>query len=320
MDLALSVITKNSFTKLKNIPINLIDVLDSTKQLPYRTVILVDDSTDQTVEVFKEWCEREGKELVLIRGAGTRAIARQKAIDCFLGNLIEAWLMFVDDDVILNHGWWSWVLENKVLEEPSVGEIWGISWDASPQREKFLSFFGIEFKDYLIRKFNERGGTHDTLYRREAIEGIKIPPELHVYEDAWLHFYVKCRGYNSVVNPIGVRHYHLEASGSTDEEKKKIRTAIEVMSKYGIIEYETYRAYKASQKAVAYLALARPILGFPPMLFASLRAYGLKQGFREALARQYLKIWFRWQMIKAIKKHCQTSIPDICEAIRSYCG
>ncbi|MEM2921650.1 MAG: hypothetical protein QXF26_04960, partial [Candidatus Bathyarchaeia archaeon] len=118
-------------------------------------------------------------------------------------------------------------------------------------------------------------------------------------------------------NPIGVRHYHLEAPRLTDEEKKKIRTAIEVTSKYGIIEYETSRA---PQKLVAYLALARPIIGFPPVLLTSLRSYGLKKGLTEALAIQYLKIWFRWQVIKAIKKHCQTSIPDICEAIRSYCG
>lgn len=37
--------------------------------------------------------------------------------------------MFVDDDCVLNDGWWKWVEDNKVLEDASIGEIWCINYD-----------------------------------------------------------------------------------------------------------------------------------------------------------------------------------------------
>ena len=319
--IVLSMITYNSYSKMKG-SIGLERVLDSTLQIPYRQIILVNDSSDETLSVVKAWCEEHGKELLNSRSRlygyyrHTRATARQTAIDIFLENFDNEWIMFVDDDVILRDGWWSWVLENKALEDKIVGEIWGINWDASPERERFLAMFGIDLKNYLIRKFHKRGGTHDTLYRRDAIEGIKIPPELHVYEDAYLHFYVTCRGYESIINPVGVTHYH-PAYALTDLkcEKEKVKLAIEVALKYGICEYEEARILgKRIGGLKAYLALLRPIIGLPPMLLTTIRVYGLKTGVVEAFKRQYLKLWFRWQVLKNVDKVGR--IPDVCEIIR----
>jgi len=320
IDVVLSFITKNSYTKMKK-TIGLERVLDSTLQIPYKSIILVDDSEDETAKVFRKWCDQHGKEVLITRSAlygaksPTRATARQTAIDLFLSNFSQKWLMFVDDDVILNEGWWDWIRRNEVLRDPTVGEVWGINWDASPERERFLRLFGIDLKSYLVRKFEERGGTHDTLYNRHAIAGIRIPPELHVYEDAFLHFYVKCGGWKSVINPVGVMHYHpMYLYTDLRREKEFLKLAIHAATKYGICEYENARLLKKrpSKKILAYLALTRPILGFLPMLLTTIRVYGIKNGFLEAVKRQYLKLWFRWRVLHTIK----TEIPDVCEGIK----
>jgi hypothetical protein len=47
--------------------------------------------------------------------------------------------------------------------------------------------------------FNLRGGTHDTLIRREAVQGIKIPEQLHAYEDAYIINWIKDKGYKAVI-------------------------------------------------------------------------------------------------------------------------
>jgi len=306
--IVLSVITKDALTRVGREVFS--KVLNSTLQIPYRSFILVSDSSDGTDAFVRRWAEERGKELVVARSSlyghhrPTRATARQTAIDLFLSNFDEEWLMFVDDDAVLNEGWWAWVAENKVLEDPEVGEVWGVNWDSTPERERFLKLFGVKLEDYLIRKFEERGGCHDTLYRRGAIEGVRIPPELHVYEDAYLHRYVVGRGWRYVVNPVGVTHYHPTAT-ITDlkVEKEKARIAIGAALKYGICEYECMREVERARKnrLLAYLSLLRPVLGLAPMLLVTTRTYGLKKGIVEGLKRQYLKLWFRWQVLRATR-------------------
>lgn len=50
----LSFITKNTVTKLKDLTITLYDVLNSTLQIPYKTIILIGDSEDNIVTLFKK--------------------------------------------------------------------------------------------------------------------------------------------------------------------------------------------------------------------------------------------------------------------------
>jgi glycosyltransferase involved in cell wall biosynthesis len=312
----LSIITRNALFRVGKELFK--RVLDSSLQVPYKSIIVVSDSDDDTDAFVKQWCDLNGKELILTRSKlygyskPTRALARQTAIDVFFESFSDEWLMFLDDDCVLNPGWWEWVLQNRVLEDPTVGEVWGINWDATPEREKFLKLFGIDLKSYLIRKFEERGGCHDTLFRRKAVEGVKIPPELNVYEDAYLHFHVRCRGFRSVVNPVGVTHYHpTEVNMRAELEKAKL--AIQVALRYGIVEYEHVKIIHESlnNKLLAYLSLLRPIAGFIPMLLVTTRVYGFRKGFVEAFKRQYLKLWFRWQVLKNVKN----VIPDVCRAI-----
>lgn len=50
----------------------------------------------------------------------------------------------------------------------------------------------------MVRNFKNRGGLHDTLIRREAVENIKIPKDLHVYEDWYVKKYVEDKGYLAI--------------------------------------------------------------------------------------------------------------------------
>jgi len=79
----ISFITKNSYSKMKSAPVSLREVLELVVQVPFRSVILVDDSDDTTPKVFLDWCGEHDKELVVVRGARNRAVARQLAIEVF---------------------------------------------------------------------------------------------------------------------------------------------------------------------------------------------------------------------------------------------
>jgi hypothetical protein len=48
-----------------------------------------------------------------------------------------------------------------------------------------------------------------------------------------------------------------------------------------------------------------------PMLFTTIRLYGFKKGFIEAFKRQYLKLWFRWQVLRNVRSR----VPDVCEVV-----
>ena len=303
-DVVLALITYNSASRLRGITLD--DVLNSTLQIPYKSIILVDDSIDDTRKIVRKWTLLHGKELV-ISGSRlygyrrhTRATARQTAID-ILENFTEDFLMFIDDDVILKGGWWDWVEENNVLGNPKVGEVWGVDHDVTSTRRKFIKLvMGADVSDYLVGKFRQRGGTHDTIYRRGAIAGAKIPPELHVYEDAFLHHWVVCGGWESVINPVGVIHYRLV--GALDKSSKELMSqAIRKALALGIREYDSRIA-----------GLVRPLAGFIPTMLVSVQAYGLN-GFRDAWRKQYLKLWFRWQYLKYGNA---VGHADVCERIR----
>lgn len=321
--IVLSMITKDSH-KLGEI---FKRALESTLQVPYESFILVDDSsTGDTRKIVREFMDKYDKELIIASSNDirhlrpsyhferpTRAVARQVVIEIFLQNFGSEWLMFVDDDAVLNPGWWDWVDRHAVLYDGRVGEVWGINWDAYPDRKQLLKAVGVDYTEYLIRKFNDRGGTHDTLYRRKAIDGVVIPWELHVYEDAWLHHYVRCHGWEFVINPVGVTHY---SPFRTDlkTQKKQLELAIHVAFKYGIVEYDVFENVLASI-AKQVLGLSRPILGTPLMSLVYIRTYGLRKGLPYALKRQYLKLWFRWEALKNTIRHGKP--PNVCEVMQS---
>ena len=222
MGIALSMITKNSVSRIG--PNVFRKVLLSSLQVPYNLIILIDDGNDNTKTIMREFADEYDKEIIITRSPfrkSTRALARQTAIDIFLKNTSNEWIFFLDDDALLRPGWWE--ISKELMKDPAVGEIWGINWDLDKRRKEYVELLGDSYREYLIRAFQIRGGTHDTLYRREAIKDAVIPYWLHVYEDAWLHHYVNCKGWKIAINEIGIVHLNSPiGSGFLNDVNKTI--------------------------------------------------------------------------------------------------
>jgi len=282
-------ITKNSYKELGRI---LYETLDSTLQVPYRTLILVDDSDDSsTVNAVKKWCEEHNKELVVSRSRlygyhrPTRATARQTAIDIFLENFKEEWLLFLDDDCVLNEGWWEEAKEH--IPDPKVGLIWGLNYDSDPYRKIWLERVRIDYVKYLIEQFQARGGTHDTMLRRSAVEDIFIPPELHIFEDAYIKLFVEAKGYECRVLKTGVIHKRPDRSPS--------RRTLETMAKYAIMLGLEDKRY--IHKWFSLFALGRTTFGSPLTILYSIKYSGGLQGLKIGIKRSVTKWLYRFYLL-----------------------
>ncbi len=175
------VLTRNSEETLKNC----LDSID--KNVPINRLIVVDGySTDKTLEVIREFNEEHGN-VILLRAKGTRGKARQKAIE----TVTTEWFVFVDSDVVLCNGWFE---KAKKLIKKDVGAIWGIEVWSVLRNSALLKLF----ERITMKIFGKRGGTHDLLVRREAVQDIQIPSNLHVYEDAYIKSWICGKGFNVV--------------------------------------------------------------------------------------------------------------------------
>jgi glycosyltransferase involved in cell wall biosynthesis len=175
------VLTKNSERILREC------FLSVYENVPVNNLIVVDGySTDGTLKIVKEFHEKYGN-VVLIQERGTRGSARQKAI----GVLKTDWFVFVDSDVILCKDWFVRAWKHVHAD---VGGVWGMEiWSVLKDAE-ILSMF----ERVTLKIFEKRGGTHDLLVRRKAIEGIRIPYYLHTYEDAYIKSWILKKGYRAI--------------------------------------------------------------------------------------------------------------------------
>ncbi len=160
------------------------------ENVPVKNLIVVDGfSTDGTLKIVNKINEEHGN-ITVLNENGSRAKAREKG----LRQVRTEWFMFVDSDVILSRDWFRKAEKNIKTD---VGAIWGMNIDVIPnvKDKRFL-----KLQSLIARQcFNLRGGMHDTLIRREAVEGIKIPEQLHTYEDAYIMNWIKEKGYKAVI-------------------------------------------------------------------------------------------------------------------------
>jgi glycosyltransferase involved in cell wall biosynthesis len=171
-----------------------------------KNLIVVDGfSTDRTLKIVDTVKEEHGNVTVL-NVNGSRARAREKGIR----QVSTDWFMFVDSDVILSKDWFKKAEKNA---NHDVGAVWGVNIDVIPNvKDKRI----LKLQGLIARKcFNLRGGMHDTLIRREAVEDIKIPEELHTYEDAYIVNWIKKKGYKTVIDDdVYCLHYKPPANWS----------------------------------------------------------------------------------------------------------
>ncbi len=175
-------LTMNSERKLE-------DCITSVyRNVPVAKLIVVDGgSIDRTLEILQKFNGKYHNVHIIQDHGGTRATARQKGIQ----NVTSEWFLFVDSDVVLCKDWYQKAIK---YVDKDVGAVWGIEVWSTIQNPKTLRMFLL-----VTRKiFDLRGGTHDTLVRTEAVKDIKIPADLHVFEDAYIKDWITQQGYRVV--------------------------------------------------------------------------------------------------------------------------
>jgi glycosyltransferase involved in cell wall biosynthesis len=177
------------------------ECIDSVYQnIPVNNLIVVDGfSTDTTSKIIEEYQKKYGN-VIFVQEKGTRGSARQTAIQ----RVTTDWFVFVDSDVILSKDWFA---EAQNLVRDDVGAVWGIEIWSVLRGWKVLGLF----ERVTLKIFETRGGTHDTLIRKSAVEDIKIPFSLHTYEDGFIKDWIEHKGYKvlGVYEPYCV-HFRYE--------------------------------------------------------------------------------------------------------------
>jgi glycosyltransferase involved in cell wall biosynthesis len=228
-------LTMNSERKLE-------DCLASVyRNVPVKQLIAVDGgSTDRTLQILSEFNDKYGN-VKVVHDKGTRATARQKGIDA----VTSEWFIFVDSDVVLCKDWYR---KAKAYVEPNVGAVWGIEVWSTIQNPKTLKFFL-----WVTRKiFDLRGGTHDTLIRTSVVGDIKIPWDLHVFEDAYIKDFITRKGFRVVAcySPFCI-HYRPRSvwtiKGSLGIIVDSLRYGNPVLILKLVFAYGFYTAYAVSQ-------------------------------------------------------------------------
>jgi glycosyltransferase involved in cell wall biosynthesis len=194
------ILTKNSLEPC------LKDCLDSAyMNLPVNRLIVVDGgSTDGTLELVQRY---EGAEIIDDKN-GNRATARQKGIDA----AETTWHLHLDSDVVLCKDWFK---KAQRYMWPKTGAIWGV---AIPKDRHVLNIskamaklYRKDVVDYIIKQQHlKRYLTHDTLVRTEVVKDIKIPADLHIWEDQYIGQHVVRKNYRWITtrNPYCVHYFH----------------------------------------------------------------------------------------------------------------
>ena len=172
------------------------------RNVPVNQLIVVDGfSEDRTLKILDKFSERYGNVRVF-SVSGSRARAREQGI----AHVTTDWFLFADSDVILSNDWFAKAKDNI---RGDVGAVWGVNIDVIPNMtdKRVLRLQTLVANEC----FSLRGGTHDALVRRDLLADIKIPSELHTYEDAFIMNWIKDKGYKAVVGK-GIYCLHFKPS------------------------------------------------------------------------------------------------------------
>lgn len=220
--------------------------LDSVKsEVPVHRIIVVDAfSEDGTIEMVRQ----KFQNVEVIQDHALRGKAREIGI-----RAVETeFFMFVDDDVILCPNWYDKAI--KYFDDEGVGAVWGVDrflqdGSRAGSIQLMSKVRGLTHDEILMRNFKIRGGTHDILIKTEAIRGILIPEDLHVYEDAWIKEFIERRDWKvlPVSDPWCI---HKKPKSKWTWEKGFLLASLE--EKYGYLHRHTL-----------YYKLRNFILGVP---------------------------------------------------------
>ncbi len=199
------------------------------ENVPVRRLIIVDGySEDDTLDILENFNQEFGN-VKIISDNGSRAEAREKGIQ----EVETEWFMFVDSDVILCKNWFE-KAEKHIGDD--VGAVWGLNVDVIPNMKSkiFLKLLALVARE----SFNLRGGMHDTLIRHELVRDIRIPAQLHAYEDAYIVNWIRNKSYKLV---IGDEIYCLHHRPSEDWSFKQSISLAALEMKCGLAYSHVFR-------------------------------------------------------------------------------
>jgi len=194
------ILTKNSLAPC------LKECLDSMyANIPVNRLIVVDGgSTDKTIDLIQKYPKTE----IIDDSHGNRATARQKGIEA----AETTWHLHVDSDVILCKDWFKKAQTHML---PDIGAIWGV---AIPRDQHVFNIAKAMAKLYrkdvvewiMQQQHLKRYLTHDTLIRTEAVKDIKIPADLHIWEDHYIGNHVVAKNYKWIKtrDPYCIHYFH----------------------------------------------------------------------------------------------------------------
>lgn len=220
------------------------------QNVPVNKLIVIDGfSTDRTIEILKKFNQKHGN-IFLHQMNGSRAKAREKGI-----SLVSTdWFMFVDSDVLLCKDWFKKAQKDMMI---GVGAVWGLNIDVIPNvKDKRI----LKLQSLIARQcFKLRGGMHDTLIQRKAVEDIRIPEQLHAYEDAFIVKWIERQGYKAMVGEeVYCLHYKPPANWNL---QNGISLAI-VEFKCGLIYSHMFEYFFFYPFFMFYWLLQLPLSGF----------------------------------------------------------
>jgi glycosyltransferase involved in cell wall biosynthesis len=211
------------------------------ENVPVNQLIVVDGySTDKTLQILDRFNDKYHNVKVTL-DKGTRATAREKGIR----QVTTDWFMFVDSDVVVCQNWYKKALKHL---DKNAGAVWGIEvWSTIQNLATLKMFLRVTRKI-----FDLRGGTHDTLIRTDLVKDIRIPRNLHVFEDSYIKDWISSKGYRVVAcyNPYCI-HYRPEdvwtLKGSLNIIADAIRFgSLRLLSKL-VFAYGFYSVYSVYQ-------------------------------------------------------------------------
>lgn len=186
MEVDVVVLTRNSARTLRKCLEHIKSYIDC-----HRVFIIDSGSTDDTVKIAKEFGEVHRGNWNLAEGR-TYAI---KLVDCPM-------FTFIDSDVYIPENWYEDIMRHFT---PDVGAVQGRPVPTDPFLRKYSeAHFRLQS---IFGRERERGGTHNTIIRTEAVKDIEIPSSYRIGEDWFIRRYVEGRGYKWVYDPtITVEH------------------------------------------------------------------------------------------------------------------
>jgi glycosyltransferase involved in cell wall biosynthesis len=220
------------------------------QNVPIKNLIVIDGhSTDRTLKILEGFNSRY-KNIMIFQMIGSRASARTKGIY----HVSTEWFMFVDSDVLLCKDWFK---RAQVDLAKGVGATWGLNIDVLPNVK---NKYALALQSIVARQcFYLRGGMHDTLILRKAVEGLQIPDHLHTYEDAYIVQWIKAHGYKvSVGRNIYCLHYKSPSNWNLQnglaQAKDEVRNCLVYSRLYRYVFY--YPVF------LLYWSLQLPLNGF----------------------------------------------------------